>query len=152
MPQIAAPMVKDLPTTLAAREQGLALDRLNILSQMTNTKPQMNTFFGSQKGSDIAQALDYSRQSTLENDRAWGGNQLALVARAAARNATALRSLTPKDADVVRRWYESPGGRAENAWIASCLATAYDQAAAMMWKDYLQWISAGRPAAVAGHS
>ena len=147
-----APM---LPAIAAAREQGLALDRINLLVEATRDNPDVvRAMTPSVLASSGADVMIYSRDNVVQEDATWGGHLNACVARAKARAAAALRLLTPKDLATLRRWYAAPAGRAEVARLSSTLAQAYDAAGAATTKDYYRRLQADRisPGAVGSSS
>ncbi len=136
-----------LPTTVAAREKGLALDRINLLSESTRNDPEVvNAITSMTQGSDGSELMLYSRDNVGPEDEAWGGNQRAEVAAAVARGSAALRTLNPGEVATIKAWLEGPGGGAERASISTTLAQAYDAAGAAMTKDYFRRVQADRAA------
>ena len=125
------------PALAEAEEEGLALDRINLLVEATRNDPDvvraLAPSVAASRGADI---LAYSRDNVAQEDATWGGHRQAALARARAQEAAALRTLAPADLALAARWYAGPGGRGEAARYASALARAYDAAAAAMTKDY----------------
>ena len=142
----AATIALMLPAIAAAREEGLALDRINLLVEATRDNPDVvRALAPSVSASDGADVMVYSRDNVLQEDGAWGGHQHARVAEAQTRQAAALRTLTRSDLVAISHWYAAPGGRAEVARAASALARAYDTAGAAMTKDYYRRLQSAQP-------
>jgi len=137
-------LASELPTVAAASERGLALDRMNALSDSTRNNPDIVALFGPQAKSDGSEMMRYTRKNVGREDEVWGGNQKKIVAASVERSAATLRSLPPGDIEIIGRWYASPRGKTESAWMTAFLARAYDAGGALMWKEYYQHIVADR--------
>ena len=136
-PDQAAASSAMLPTIAAAKEEGLALDRINLLVEATRNAPEViHALAPSVLASQGGGILAYSRDNVVQEDRTWGGHRAASIAQAQRREASALRALAPDDLVAVTRWYAGPGGRSEVSRTSAMLAQAYDAAAAKMTKEY----------------
>lgn len=135
----AAAVAATLPAMAAAKEEGLALDRINLLVEAARNAPDVvHALAPSVLASQDGGILMYSRDNVVQEDRVWGGHRATNIAQAQTRESNALRALAPNDFAAVERWYASAGGRSEVARTSALLAQAYDAAAATMTKKYFK--------------